>query len=151
MVNDVLYNGMTGEQLETSIFIGPVFYQRLKHMVNDKEHSRAIGPMVVMTRQPAEGRARDGGLRFGEMERDCMISHGASMFTKDRIYNASDSYQVYTCQKCGIIAIYNHEKNIHVCNIVKIILISIKSMFHIHFKLLMQELITMNIAPRIKC
>ncbi len=64
--NDILYNGMTGEQLESNIFIGPVFYQRLKHMVNDKEHSRAIGPMVVMTRQPAEGRARDGGLRFGE-------------------------------------------------------------------------------------
>ena len=149
--NDVLYNGMTGEQLETSIFIGPVFYQRLKHMVNDKEHSRAIGPMVVMTRQPAEGRARDGGLRFGEMERDCMISHGASMFTKDRIYNASDSYQVYTCQKCGLIAIYNHEKNIHVCNTCKNYTHFNKVNVPYSFKLLMQELITMNIAPRIKC
>jgi len=149
--NDILYNGMTGEQLETSVFIGPVFYQRLKHMVNDKEHSRAIGPMVVMTRQPAEGRARDGGLRFGEMERDCMISHGASMFTKDRIYNASDSYQVYTCQKCGLIAIYNHEKNIHVCNTCKNYTHFNKVNVPYSFKLLMQELITMNIAPRIKC
>ena len=103
--NQIMYNGMTGEQIETSIFFGPAFYQRLKHMVADKAHSRSIGPMVVLTRQPAEGRARDGGLRFGEMERDCMISHGASRFTQDRIYYASDKFKVPICKKCGMIAI----------------------------------------------
>ena len=90
--NEILYNGMTGEQIKSKIFMGPAFYQRLKHMVNDKQHSRSIGPMVVLTRQPAEGRARDGGLRFGEMEKDAMVSHGASAFTKGRIYNASDKF-----------------------------------------------------------
>ena len=149
--NDVLYNGMTGEQLESDIFIGPAFYQRLKHMVADKEHSRAIGPMVVMTRQPAEGRARDGGLRFGEMERDCMISHGAARFTKDRIYYASDSYQLYTCKKCGLISVFNYEKNIHICNTCTNSTHFNKVEVPYAFKLLMQELITMNIAPRIKC
>ena len=104
---EILYNGITGTQIETSIFMGPCFYQRLKHMVLDKTHSRSIGPMVALTRQPAEGRSRDGGLRFGEMERDCMISHGASKFTKGRIYDASDKFEVYTCNNCGIIAAFN--------------------------------------------
>ena len=147
--NELMYNGLTGEQIETSIFIGPVFYQRLKHMVRDKQHSRSIGPMVNLTRQPAEGRSRDGGLRFGEMERDCMVSHGASRFTRGRLYDASDKYQVNVCKKCGMIAAYNDKRDIHVCktcdnrtdfNYVEI---------PYACKLLFQELQTMNIAPRI--
>lgn len=147
--NELLYDGKTGEQIETSIFIGPVYYQRLKHMVNDKQHSRCIGPMVNLTRQPAEGRSRDGGLRFGEMERDCMISHGASRFTKERMYDVSDKYSVHVCKKCGLIAIYNDKKHIHLCKICEN-----KTEFsyvEIPFscKLLFQELIAMNIVPRI--
>ena len=147
--NEILYNGMTGEQLENSIFVGPVFYQRLKHMVNDKTHSRSIGPMVVLTRQPAEGRARDGGLRFGEMERDCMISHGASAFTRDRIYGASDKFEVHTCNKCGLIAVFNQEKNIHHCNTCENKVDFKRVLLPYSCKLLFQELISMNIAPRI--
>jgi DNA-directed RNA polymerase II subunit RPB2 len=147
--NEIMMNGMTGEQHESSVFIGPTFYQRLKHMVNDKQHSRSFGPMVVLTRQPAEGRARDGGLRFGEMERDCMVSHGASRFTKGRIYDASDKFSVYVCKKCGMIASYNDDKEIHFCktceNRVDFAYVEIPYAC----KLLFQELITMNIAPRI--
>ena len=147
--NHVLYNGMSGKQIHADIFMGPVFYQRLKHMVNDKQHSRSIGPMVVLTRQPAEGRARDGGLRFGEMERDCMVSHGASAFTKGRLYDASDKFQIYVCKKCGLMATFNNEKHIHWCktcdNRTDFALCKIPYAC----KLLFQELITMNIAPRI--
>ena len=147
--NKMLYNGLTGEQIECSVFMGPVFYQRLKHMVNDKQHSRSIGPMVNLTRQPAEGRSRDGGLRFGEMERDCMVSHGASRFTRGRMYDASDKYQVYVCKKCGLIASYNDQLHIHCCrtcdNRVDFAYLEIPYAC----KLLFQELTTMNVVPRI--
>ena len=149
--NELMYNALTGEQLTMNIFIGPAFYQRLKHMVNDKQHSRSIGPMVNLTRQPAEGRSRDGGLRFGEMERDCMISHGASRFTKGRIYDASDAFSVFVCNKCGMIASFNNKEHIHYCNTC-----SNRSDFkYVELpyacKLMFQELITMNVAPRIMC
>jgi len=147
--NEVLYDGKTGEQIKTSIFIGPVYYQRLKHMVNDKQHSRCIGPMVNLTRQPAEGRSRDGGLRFGEMERDCMISHGASKFTKERIYDVSDKYAVNVCKKCGMIAVYNDKEHIHICNVCENRTDFSYVKIPYSCKLLFQELITMNIVPRI--
>jgi DNA-directed RNA polymerase II subunit RPB2 len=147
--NEIMYNGQSGEQIETSIFIGPVFYQRLKHMVKDKQHSRSIGPMVNLTRQPAEGRSRDGGLRFGEMERDCMVSHGASRFTRGRLYDASDKYQVNVCKKCGMIAAYNDKMQIHLCktcdNRTDFSYVEIPYAC----KLLFHELQTMNIVPRI--
>jgi DNA-directed RNA polymerase II subunit RPB2 len=147
--NELLHNGLTGEQHECSVFMGPVFYQRLKHMVNDKAHSRAIGPMVNLTRQPAEGRSRDGGLRFGEMEKDAMVSHGAARFTRGRMYDASDKYSVHICKKCGLIASYNNEIHIHHCrtcdNRVDFAYVEIPYAC----KLLFQELNTMNIVPRI--
>jgi DNA-directed RNA polymerase II subunit RPB2 len=147
--DELLYDGKTGEQIKTSIFIGPVYYQRLKHMVNDKQHSRCIGPMVNLTRQPAEGRSRDGGLRFGEMERDCMISHGASKFTKERIYDVSDKYAVNVCKKCGMIAVYNDKEHIHICNVCENRTDFSYVKIPYSCKLLFQELITMNIVPRI--
>ena len=147
--NELLYNGLTGEQVECSVFMGPVFYQRLKHMVNDKVHSRSIGPMVNLTRQPAEGRSRDGGLRFGEMERDCMISHGAARFTRGRMYDASDKYSVYVCRKCGLIASYNDKMHIHLCHTCS----NRADFAYVEIpyacKLIFQELNTMNIAPRL--
>jgi DNA-directed RNA polymerase II subunit RPB2 len=147
--NEIMYNGMTGEQMECSVFIGPVFYQRLKHMVNDKAHSRSVGPMVRLTRQPAEGRSRDGGFRFGEMERDCMISHGASRFTRDRMYNSSDKYSVHVCNNCGMIAAFNDHNHIHLCLACKNMTDFSKVEIPYTCKLLFQELATMCINPRI--
>jgi DNA-directed RNA polymerase II subunit RPB2 len=146
--NEILYDGFTGTQMEAAIFLGPAFYQRLKHMVADKHHSRARGPMVNLTRQPAEGRSRDGGLRFGEMERDCTISHGISAFTRDRIYTASDAFQVHICKLCGLIVPYNDEYKIHLCkccdNRTQFKLVKIPYAF----KLMCHELMTMNVVPR---
>ncbi len=147
--NKILNNGMTGEQIETSVFYGPTFYQRLKHMVKDKSHARGSGPMVVLTRQPAEGRAREGGLRFGEMERDCMVSHGAGRFTKGRIYDCSDKFTTHCCKKCGMLAIYNDKKGIHLCKTCDNRTDFAQVNIPYACKLLFHELITMNIAPRI--
>lgn len=147
--DDLLYNGLDGTQIETSVFIGPCFYQRLKHMVSDKQHSRAIGPMVNLTRQPAEGRSRDGGLRFGEMERDCMLSHGAARFTRGRLYDCSDKYHVYVCDHCGLIAAFNEQEGLHLCNVCENRTAFSKVEIPYAFKLLIQEIMTMNVVPRI--
>jgi DNA-directed RNA polymerase II subunit RPB2 len=146
--NEIMYNGRSGEQLECSIFMGPTYYQRLKHMVDDKVHSRATGPLVLLTRQPSEGRSRDGGLRFGEMERDCMIAHGASQFLKERLLDVSDNYRVFVCKKSGLIAAVNPEKNIY-----NSFSENSTSFSEIRIpyacKLLIQELQAMSITPRL--
>jgi len=147
--NELMYDGNTGEQLETNIFIGPVFYQRLKHMVADKQHSRSIGPMVNLTRQPAEGRSRDGGLRFGEMERDCMVSHGASRFTRGRLYDASDKFQINVCKKCGMVSSYNNKLHIHLCKMCDNRTDFANVEIPYACKLLFQELLAMNVSPRL--
>lgn len=113
--NEILYNGMTGEQMTVEIFMGPTFYQRLKHMVIDKTHSRSKGPVVSLTRQPCEGRSREGGLRVGEMERDCMLSHGASAFTKERLMDVSDPFATGICKTCGTFANVNEAEGIYQC------------------------------------
>ena len=115
--NEVMYNPRTGEQVNTNIFIGPTYYQRLKHMVQDKIHSRsANGPIILLTRQPAEGRAREGGLRLGEMEVECNWGHGSLQFLKERLMECSDNYRLFICKSCGNISNVNPNKNIYVCH-----------------------------------
>lgn len=157
--NEVLYNGLTGEQLEANIFFGPVFYQRLKHMVNDKQHSRAIGPMVNLTRQPAEGRSRDGGFRIGEMERDVMLAHGMSRFCRERLYDASDKYSVHVCKRCGLVASYNDgtqnrmfskdDFTIHLCKTCNNMTDFARVEIPYSYKLMAQELQAINVVPRL--
>ena len=148
--NEVLYNGTTGEQINTSIYMGPTYYQKLKHMSGDKIHSRAGGPVVSMTRQPAEGRSALGGLRFGEMERDCMIAHGATSFLKERMLDVSDKYSVFVCDTCNMVATANPRKHIYECK--KCNNYGNFSQVFIPYscKLLFQELQCMSITPRIK-
>ena len=146
--NEILYNGVTGEQMKTSIFMGPTYYQRLKHMSSDKVHSRASGPIVAMTRQPSEGRSSHGGLRFGEMERDCMISHGSAYFMKERMLDVSDKYSVYLCNTCNLISTGNLEDNIFECKKCENYSDFTKVYIPYACKLLFQELMCMSIAPR---
>ena len=147
--NEVLYNGFTGRQMETSIYMGPCYYQRLRHCSADKLHSRSSGPLVMLTRQPAEGRAREGGLRFGEMERDCVAAHGITEFTKERFMECSDLFRCWSCRDCGLLAIANPKEGIWQCkgcgNMTNFSAIEIPYAY----KLLLQELETMNISSRI--
>jgi DNA-directed RNA polymerase II subunit RPB2 len=147
---EVLINGRTGQQITTQIFIGPTYYQRLKHMVVDKVHSRSTGPYNLLTRQPAEGRSRDGGLRIGEMERDCLLSHGMTNFLNERLFTCSDKYFVYVCDLCGMIASGNKEKNIYNCEYCDNNNFISKVKLPYACKLFFQELISMGIVTRIE-
>lgn len=147
--NETLYNGLTGEQMKTQIFMGPTYYQRLKHMSGDKIHSRAGGPIVAMTRQPAEGRSSHGGLRFGEMERDCMISHGSSYFLKERMLDVSDKYSMYICNCCKLISPGNSEEGIFECKKCDNYSDFTKVYIPYACKLLIQELMSMSMGPRL--
>ena len=149
--DEILYSGRTGEQLKVNIFMGPTYYQRLKHMVDDKIHSRGTGPNVILTRQPVEGRSRDGGLRFGEMERDCILSHGAACFLKETLQDRSDNYRLHICKLCGLVCMVNKEKEISFCNNCKNKEFSyLEARVPYAFKLFVQELETMGVAPRLQ-
>ena len=146
--NEILYNGQTGEMMQAEIFMGPTFYQRLKHMVIDKKHSRARGPIVSLTRQPCEGRSRDGGLRVGEMERDCMLSHGISVFTKERLMDVSDPFNTGLCKSCGTLAVVNPVEGIYACGVCGNKTDFIMKTIPYAMKLWMQELEAMHITPK---
>jgi DNA-directed RNA polymerase II subunit RPB2 len=148
MGNEILYNGLNGDQMHTQIFMGPTYYQRLKHMSSDKIHSRSSGPVVPMTRQPAEGRSSHGGLRFGEMERDCMISHGSSAMLKERLLDVSDKYGIYICNRCKILTSGNEVDDIYECKQCQNYGDFTKCYIPYSCKLLIQEMMAMSIGPR---
>jgi len=145
-----LYNGMTGEMMDAKIFVGVCYYQRLKHMVADKIHSRGIkGPISSLTHQPSDGRSREGGLRIGEMERDCFISLGASALLQERLMNLSDPYHTYVCDKCGLLCMGNHEKKIYMCKACNSDSVSVIKLPYAT-KLLIMELYSVNVALRLR-
>jgi DNA-directed RNA polymerase III subunit RPC2 len=140
---DYLTSGITGQPLSVFVYFGPVYYQKLKHMVADKMHARAKGPRAMLTRQPTEGRSRDGGLRLGEMERDCLIGYGASSLLLERLMYSSDQFKVHVCQKCGLIGYQGW------CQYCRSGLYMTTLTIPYAAKLLFQELQAMNIVPRL--
>jgi len=146
---EIMYDGKTGKQFPVEVFIGVVYYQKLHHMVADKIHARARGQVQMLTKQPTEGRARGGGLRFGEMERDCIIAYGASMILKDRLLDESDKTDIFVCERCGLVAYHDVKQRKFHCRVCenkgKVSSVSVAYAF----KLLLQEMSSLAIAPRL--
>ncbi|MBW2970550.1 DNA-directed RNA polymerase subunit B, partial [Candidatus Woesearchaeota archaeon] len=144
---ETMYNGLTGEQFQVKIFIGNMYYLKLKHMVSNKIHARARGPIQLLTRQPTEGRAKEGGLRLGEMEKDTFVAHGASLLLKERF--DSDRTVIPVCEKCGLVAVHDDFKNRSYCSVcgdtVKVDYVEVS----FAFKLLIDEFKSLCINPQL--
>jgi DNA-directed RNA polymerase beta subunit len=144
---ETFYNGRSGEMLKAQIFVGDMYYQKLKHMVANKIHARARGPIQLLTRQPTEGRAKEGGLRLGEMEKDTFVAHGASMLLKERF--DADRTIVPVCEECGLVAIHDEFKNRSYCPVCgeNVVISNIELSYA--FKLMMDELKSLGIYPKL--
>ena len=145
---EMLFDGRTGKQIKSLIFMGPTYYQRLRHMVQDKIHARATGGVHILTRQPREGRRGNGGLRFGIMERDATIANGAAAFLNDRLFESSDKFYCHICTTCGLFAVHNEITDKAYCRVCDNSEIR-KVKIPFATKLLCQELMAMNIVPRL--